>query len=82
MRPVTRAAEGARAWFLRHFGAKEVILVVGFGLLFSGLARATLTGALVICGALLVRLAWPTTPLQLESPRQPRHDSPAVQRRG
>lgn len=67
------------AGLAQHVGPKEGILVLGFVLLFAGLARATVTGALIVCGALLVRLAWPTTPLlapPLESPRQPRADAP------
>lgn len=80
MSPGVRAVAAAVA---AQVGVKEGILVLGFVLLFAGLARATVTGALIVCGALLVRLAWPSMPLlPQESPRQPRADTPGVSRRG
>lgn len=59
----------AGRWFSRE--SKEVTIMLGFGLLFSGLARVDLTLALIVVGALLVRLAWPTPlpPPPRESPQ-------------
>jgi hypothetical protein len=55
--------------------AKEVTLLVGFGLLFAGLVRVDVTLALVVMGALLVRLAWPTPPPP--HPRESPHPEPS-----
>lgn len=42
--------------------AKELTMMVGFVLLFAGLARVDVTLAYIVVGGLLVRLAWPTPP--------------------
>ena len=57
---VFRALVAFWRWLGRE--AKEVTLILGFGLLFAGLASVDLTLAQIVVGALLVRLAWPTPP--------------------
>lgn len=48
--------------FARHFGAQEVTLLAGLFLLFVGVARESMSVALVVAGAILLVLAWPRRP--------------------